>query len=319
MIKLKDIASMAGVSPATVSNVLNGKKNVSEEVRCNIVSLCKQHGYQDKARRQSRPNTIVFNFSDFDRSFYLNIIKGISECLTENGYDLIVCNANTSVKYMKRAHSAGAISLDGKMDNQQLLNIADKEYPLVLMDRSLLHTYIKSVLVDNYPGMCSLVQSLCDKGYKRFAYVGGSEHSLDNQERYAALVDTLKNNGLDFNERNNYRSVDYREKSGYQAAKLMLLGKTLPQVLVCASDTLAWGALKACREFGVSVPGDVSVTGFDNSDFASMTGLTTVAIPRFECGFLAAKALLDSINGNLDNETARISTSIKWRSSTLAE
>ena len=71
MIKLKQIAEMAGVSPATVSNVLNGRKNVGEEVRQKVLELCRQTGYQPAARvhKGGQPRTVVFNFSDFDRSF----------------------------------------------------------------------------------------------------------------------------------------------------------------------------------------------------------------------------------------------------------
>ena len=314
MIKLKQIAEMSGVSPATVSNVLNGRKNVGEEVRQKVLELCRQTGYQPAARvhKGGQPRTVVFNFSDFDRSFYLNIIKGISECLTENNYDLIVCTSRSSRNFMKSRFSAGAISLDGKISDEQLLAVAQDGYPVVVMDRVLENESIKSVVVDNYPVMCELVQKLILKGYQRFGYVGGTERSLDNIERFAAFESTLRANNLPFDKKY-YFHGDYREKSGYQAAKLMLLGNALPQVLVCANDNMALGAMRAFKERGLEIPGDIAVTGFDDCDAAALMGLTTVSIPRYENGYLAAKELLNLIEGAAADEPFKISASVCWR------
>ncbi len=314
MIQLKEIAAIVGVSPATVSNALNNKKNISEELKKRIIEACEQHGYVASNRSTKQIKTIVFNFSDFDRSFYLNVIKGINTCLTENGYDLIVCTTKSCSKFMQHPHSAGAICLDGKMSDEQLIQLANEKYPLVVMDRVLNHPFIKSVLVDNYPVMCDLIQGMIDKGYKSFAFVGGEKHTLDNQERFLAFEYTLKKNNIKFNRRHYYHG-DYREKSGYQAATLMMLDNTLPQALICASDSMALGAMKAFRERGISVPKDVAVTGFDNSDAASIGGLTTIVIPRYEYGFIAAKALLDFIDGAASCETSKLSATIKWRNS----
>lgn len=314
LIKLKEIAEMAGVSPATVSNVLNGRKNVSEEVRQKILALCEDTGYQPpiRLRKPGRTRTVVFNFSDFDRSFYLNIIKGISECLTESHYDLIVCTNRSSKNFMRSRFSEGAISLDGKITDEELLAVAQEGYPVIVMDRLLRDEHIKSVVVDNYPVMCDLVQRLVAKGYQRFGYVGGTESSLDNRERFSAFEQTLKANDILFDKKY-YFHGDYREKSGYQAARLMLLGNVLPQVVVCASDNMALGAIRAFREYGLEVPKSIAVTGFDDCDAAGIMGLTTVAIPRYESGYLAAKELLNMIEGAGGGEPFKISASVRWR------
>lgn len=314
MIKLKEIAEIAGVSPATVSNALNGHKNVSEELRQKILALCEETGYQppSRLRKSSRTRTVVFNFSDFDRSFYLNIIKGISECLTENHYDLIVCTNRSSKNFMRSRFSEGAISLDGKITDEELLAVAQEGYPVIVMDRLLRGDHIKSVIVDNYPVMCDLVQKLVTKGYQRFGYIGGIETSLDNQERFAAFEQTLKANDILFDKKY-YFHGDYREKSGYQAARLMLLGNVLPRVVVCANDNMALGAIRAFREHGLEIPKDIAVTGFDDCAAAGIMGLTTVAIPRYESGYLAAKDLLNMIEGSGDCAPFKIGASVRWR------
>jgi LacI family transcriptional regulator len=215
---------------------------------------------------------------------------------------------------MKPDVTAGAISLDADMPNSRLTARAEASYPIVVMDRVVKNPYIASVLANNIDSMSRLVQSLADKGYRRFGYLAGQE-SLDNTERYAAFTDTLARNGIAFDQRFFYHG-DYREKSGYQAAKLMLLSKKLPQVLVCASDSMALGAMRAFRENGLVIPRDIAVTGFDDTGSAEMTGLTTVSIPRYESGFLAARKLLAMLDGEDAGEATYLTAKPVFRSTT---
>jgi LacI family transcriptional regulator len=318
MIGLKEIAELTGVSVSTVSNVLNGRKNVSQETRDRILQCCAEQGYvhdiSNKKTKSDKTKRIVFIFSDFDRDFYLKIIEGVSTCLNENGYDLVICTNKSSESFLRSSFAGGTISLDGSLTDEFLNSVAKPEFPVVLMDRIIESGQLnaKSVIVDNYPAMCMLVQSLVDKGFRKFGYLGGLSHTLDNQERFAGLTDTLAKNDITFDQKNYYHG-NYREKSGYQAAKLMFLGNDLPEVLVCANDNMAIGAIKAFEDLNIRVPDDISVTGFDDSDTAALAGLTTIAIPRYESGYLAAKELLEMIKGTANGSTIKISASIKWR------
>ncbi|HOO27396.1 MAG TPA: substrate-binding domain-containing protein, partial [Lachnospiraceae bacterium] len=140
------------------------------------------------------------------------------------------------------------------------------------------------------------------------------ESTEDNRERYRAFLDVMEKNHLIFSQKQ-YYSGDYREKSGYTAAKIMMLSGSMPEVVVCANDNMALGAIRAFKENGLKVPQDVAVTGFDDCDFAEVAGLTTVNIPNYERGYMAAQCLFDFIRGNADNEILKISTTIKWRKS----
>ncbi|MFF2092975.1 LacI family DNA-binding transcriptional regulator [Paenibacillus sp. NPDC058174] len=320
MSSLKEIAQLTGVSISTVSNVLNGRKNVSQETRDRILRCCEEQGYvhdaSPKKTKSDRDKRIVFIFSDFDREFYLKIIEGVSTCLNENGYDLIICTNKSSDNFLKSSFARGTISLDGSLSDEYFKTVAKPEFPVVLMDRVLENDNknTKSVLVDNYPVMRQMVQSLVDRGFQRFGFLGGNSTSLDNKERFAGFADTLQENGIAFDQSYYYHG-NYREKSGYQAAKLMILSNDYPEVLVCANDNMAIGAMKAFEEHQISVPQNISITGFDDSDAAALAGLTTIKIPRYESGFLAAKELLELIKGNVNRETVKIGASIIWRQS----
>jgi LacI family transcriptional regulator len=315
---LKDIAKIAGVSVSTVSNVLNGRNNVGQETRERVLQICSEHGYYlntlRKREKSDKTKTIVFIFSDFDRGFYLKIINGLSDYLTENGYDLIICTNKSSANFMRSSFASGAISLDGSVTDDFLMTVANPDFPIVLMDRIIKNEYanIKSVVVDNYPVTCEMVQVLVDKGFKRFGFIGGLEFTLDNKERFAGFSDTLAMNKITF-DRKYYFHGNYREKSGYQAANIMILSNDLPEVLVCANDNMAIGAIKAFEENNIRVPEDISVTGFDDSEMAAMVGLTTISIPRYESGYLTAKELLGLIKGTASKEPLKLSATIKWR------
>ncbi|MFS0726888.1 LacI family DNA-binding transcriptional regulator [Paenibacillus sp. 1P07SE] len=321
MVTMETIAALAGVSVSTVSNVLNGRSNVGQATRERVLEICKEQGYQlstqTRKERSSKANRILFVFQDFDRDFYLKIIHGISDYLTENGYDLVICTNRSSTSFMRSSFAGGAICLDGSMTDEDVLAAATPEFPIVVMDRIIEDekANVKSVVVNNYPVMCEMVQTLVEMGMKRFGFLGGQEHTLDNKERYAGLTDTLAKNNLTF-DRKYYYHGNYREQSGYQAAKIMALGPDLPEALICANDNMAIGAIKAFEESGIRVPGQIAVTGFDDSETADMAGLTTVSIPRYESGYLAARELLEMIKGQALTQPFKLNASVTWRQTT---
>lgn len=318
MTGIKDIAAAAGVSASTVSNVLNDKKNVGGATRERILQLCQEMQYYPSSigrnLKSNTDQTILFNFSDFDRSFYLKIIKGINDYANSNNFDLMICTNKSCEKYMRSNLTSGCITLDVKMKNEMINLSASENYPIVVLDRIVENPYTKSIVVNNYDPMIEMLQGVADRGYRRFNFIGGLENTDDNRERYQAFLDVMERNHLPFH-RKYYYSGDYREKSGYTAAKIMLLAEEVPEVVVCANDNMAIGAMKAFRENGLHVPENVAVTGFDDCDMAELAGLTTVSIPNYERGYMAAQSLVNNIRGNMDTDTLKISATIKWRKS----
>lgn len=315
-IGIKDIAEAAGVSKSTVSNALNGKENIGRETRERILEICRRLNYypqiNGKKLKSGESKAILFNFSDFDRSFYLKIIEGVNEYASDNGYDMIVCTSKSCEKYMCNGMTDGAIILDSRMDNECLKRCAGANYPLILLDRVLEHPGIKSLVVNNYDPMCELMQMLVDRGNRKFAFLGGLDFTEDNIDRYRAFRDVLEQNGIPF-QSENYYTGDYRERSGQKAAKIIMLAHELPDVLVCANDNMAIGAIRYFKAQGLRVPEDISVTGFDDCDMARIMNLTTVAIPNFERGYLAARHLIENIRRKQNEETLKITASVKWR------
>ncbi len=318
MIGIREIAEMAGVSVSTVSNALNGKKNVGRETRERILKLCEEQGYRvplkSEADKESDVRTILFNFSDFDRSFYLDILNGVNNYVKERGCDLMICTKVSCEKFMNSGLTCGCIILDMAMNNRILLSAACREYPIVTLDRYIEHPYIKSILVNNYDAMAELTKGLVSRGYRRFSFIGGPENTDDNMERYRAFTDVLSKNHIKFQAKN-YHAGDYRQKSGYMTAKLMALSGNLPDCIVCANDLMAIGAMKALKDAGYRVPDDVAVTGFDDCMLADPMGLTTVSIPNYERGYIAAQYLMEGMGREEDNTPLKINAKVIWRRS----
>lgn len=322
MIGIKDIARQAGVSPSTVSNVINGKRNVGEDTRKRILKLMEELHYvpnqAGKGLKTEDTKSILFVFGDFDRSFYLKVLKGVTDYLKENGYDLLICTPHSCEKYMRSSLTSGCIVQDAMVDSAFILRCAKERYPVVALDRILNSPYVKSVITDNYRSMCELVQSIIDGGYRKFAFLGGPEKTLDNIERFQAFQDTLEKNKIHF-QRKNYFSGDYHEQSGYTAGKVLALSDMLPEVLVCANDDMAVGAIKAFQENNIRVPEDIAVTGFDDTEKAREIGLTTVAVPDYEKGYLAALHLLESVKGKKEAGVFRIMAKVQYRKTVLVK
>ena len=241
MAGIKDIAEAAGVSLSTVSNVINGKRNVGKKTREKVLQLIEEMDYvpneAGKLLKTKENHTILFVFSDFDRSFYLEVLKGVNDYLKNKDYDLLICTQRSCEKYMRNNMSSGCIVLDAALRDNAILRCANENYPIVALDRTCESPYVRSVIVDNYPAMCEMMQDIIDRGYRRFAFLSGVETSLDNMERYRGFSDTIEKNGLHFHQKN-YFVGDYREESGYTVGKILSLAENLPDALICANDRL---------------------------------------------------------------------------------
>ncbi|MCR5486410.1 MAG: LacI family transcriptional regulator [Lachnospiraceae bacterium] len=315
MAGIRDIAERAGVSTATVSNVLNNKHNVGEETRKRVLRIAEELGYSMPSEGSSKAgnHTILFHFSDFDTLYYLDILHGISDYAYAREYSLLISSDREPEKYADPQVSCGCIAMDHRCGDSTLMRIADRGCPVVVLDRELDYPGIKSIVVNNYAAERQLMEGLVREGYESYAFLGGLD-TPDNRERYRAFSEVLKENGIAF-KRTDYYEGDWKENSGVQAARLLLLSERMPEVLVCANDMMALGAIRRFREEGIRVPADIAVCGFDDIIISRYTRLTTVTVPDYERGYLACQSLIELVEGRGSHETLRIGARVKWRDS----
>ncbi len=314
---IKDIAKLAGVSVATVSNALNNRKNVGTETRNKILKIAEELNYDLPAKNageQSTGKNIVFHFSDFSTLYYHDILHGISDYVFSKGYNILVSSDRDLKRYRDPSISCGCISMDFCCDDSLLMDLANRDYPIIVLDRELIGEGIKSIVVNNYNSQQQLVEGLVKAGMKSFAWLGGLD-TPDNRERLKAFKDVLHANGISCR-RTDFYEGNWLEDSGDQTARLLMLTESMPDALVCANDMMAIGAIRKFRREGIRVPEDISVSGFDDVIISRYIRLTTVSVPNYERGYLAAQSLIEILEGRGDYDTMRLGARVKWREST---
>ena len=160
-----------------------------------------------------------------------------------------------------------------------------------------------SVQVDNVAATRVATEHLLGLGHRRIAFVGGPTDSSTAQDRLLGHQQALRKAGVPDSGLDAVRVGDFDERSGYEATRSLLDGQATTAVL-CANDRMALGSYAALADAGLSIPGDVSVVGFDDVPMASFVRptLTTIAVPTYEMGQAAMRLLLEMFNGTADNQ-----------------
>jgi len=321
MITIKDIAQKANVSITTVSNALNNKPNISEETKQRVLMICEEMNYHPNVMarnlKRQKTNTVMFMFSDFERSFYLKIINGINDCLIKNKMGLIVSSYLSTKSLLYNGMVDGAILLDKQVDSEEVLKAVNYNLKVVSMESILRSPHISSVLSDNHSSMVEIVEGLIHKGLKRFYFVGGVEHTLDHKERLEAFRSVLAKHKIPF-KKTQYFVGDFTMNSGYRVGRLIAVSNTVPEAVVCANDEMAYGVVKAFQEMNIDIPGQVSVSGFDGDQMIGFQEgyLTTGVIPYYEKGYLAAETLIKMLNGDISSIVHKVKAPVHWGQST---
>ncbi len=317
MAGIRDIAEQAGVSISTVSNVLHNKNSASAATRDKILRIAAELGYEIPASKKRGNNTVICNISDFDALYYLDILHGISDFLSSRDYSMLICTGDNFSRYADPDVICGCIVNDVKTSDSDLESVAGKGIPIIVLDREMECGGVKSIVVNNYAAEKQLIEGLIETGYEKFAFLAGL-NTCDNKDRYAAFRDALREHDIPFS-RTDYFEGDWREKSGAQAARILMLSEEMPQILVCANDMMALGAIRMFKQNGLKIPDDIAVAGFDDIIISRYTELTTVTVPDYERGYLAAQALVDILDHKGDYDTVRIGARVKWRKTTIKD
>ncbi|MGG1575033.1 LacI family DNA-binding transcriptional regulator [Fictibacillus sp. NRS-1165] len=308
MVKMSDVAEKANVSKATVSRVLRNPEAVKKDTRDKVLAIIEQMNYQPNilARhfRRSQTNTILVVVPNIMNTVFSHILGGIEHAAGENGYRVLLANTNKQVEkeyeyldHLKQRQVDGMILLSARMDKNVLAEVME-QFPVVLTADYLEGVAIPTVTIDNVSSARTATEHLINMGHSRIAHITGPLHLLVSQDRLKGYRQALLQNGLAF-DNILIQEGDFSHESGYnQMTKLMALEKP-PTAVFSANDEMATGVIKAAKENGLSVPGDLAVVGFDNIKLSAIydPGITTIAQPTFEMGKKAMELLLEQING----------------------
>ncbi|MDI3093233.1 LacI family DNA-binding transcriptional regulator [Priestia megaterium] len=333
MTTIKDIARVAGVSVTTVSRALNGYSDVNEKTRQKIAAVARELDYSPNTLARGlvmqKSKTIGLLVSGISResvkdNFTFEVLCGVNERASTLGYDLILFNTNTMMQREKtytqlcrERRVDGAIIQGIKKEDPYLKEVVESDIPCVLVDIPVHSNSVGYVTTDNALGAKKAVEHLASLGHKHIGMINGHEDAFVSQERLNGYREALKECGLSF--RSEWVvSGNFEEKKAEKAARELINRHKEVTAIFCASDLMALGALKACKELGLHVPKEMSIVGYDNIVLASYSSpnLTTVGQEVYEIGYEAADLLIEMLEGKETNMKRYLDTKLIIREST---
>ena len=335
-VTLKDLAKELNVSCSTVSRALKDFPGISPATKKAVTDLAQKYNYRPNAialsLRSQKTNIIGVVIPEIVHFFFSTVISGIEDEAISEGYNVMVCQSNES--YEREADSIDALMaarVDGLLvsisretsDIRHLQKVVDEGTPMVFFDRLVNGMNAPSVIVDDYQGAYDATEHLINQGCKNIAHLEGPDNLIISRKRKEGFISAHEDRELSYDKK---LVAECREGTKEEAKAIFqkLLAQDIPIDGVFANnDMAALGALEACREKGLNVPGDIAIVGFSNWQFSSLVhpALTSVAQPGYEMGRKAARMMIDRIDADKDapqvNDVEILDTELIVRDSSM--
>ena len=307
-VTMQDIARLSGVSQSTVSRVLNRTATsvpIAEVTRARVIEAAARLGYRPNplARGLRGASTMLLGIivREIADPFFAPVVEAVSTRARERNYNVVLGSAHSAADEAIELHAVletrhcDAIILLGDMRDQPRLldDLAASRVPMVTLWQGDAVKGVHALNVDNRGGVHAAVDHLAGLGHRRFGFVGKSR-LIDVRERLAAFVERLTALGMPPRDEH-MLDASNDPASGAEAFTRLAATREPPTAVITATDHVAIGVLHAARRLGISVPGQVSVVGFDDIHLSSYTAppLTTLHNPVAEMARLAVDLALD--------------------------
>jgi LacI family transcriptional regulator len=304
-VTIKDIAKELGISYSSVSRAINNKPSVSKETRKKVLEAAERMGYRPNYLARGLvnkiSNTIGVIIPDIVNPFFAEITKGVMETADKYGYTVFLCVTNWDekkekdyIQTLQEKRVDGIIlksSKDKKIDTYKNIQV-----PYILLESVPSNGRCSFIEVDNERGGYIATKHLIDCGYKNLAFLGGKRESYSNGLRKAGFIRAAE----EYKERieNTYVFFgDFSMTGGYQlASELFENGKKVDGIFA-GNDVIALGVLQYAKEFGIEIPRDLGVVGFDNIFYTNLPQIqmTTIHQPKYALGKIVLETLVEEI------------------------
>ncbi len=298
---MREVAKKAGVSPATVSRVLNKTKDISPETEKRVLDAVKQLNYYKNvhARRLSTGKSDLYGLviSEIVNPYFPELIRGFQAEAWDKGYDVLLCNteydparAQSVVRKLIESDVRGVAVMTSSLEKSFTAELIAAGIGLVFCNLGPAETLTSNISIDYQRGISQAIEHVISLGHRRAAVISGPE---DN--RTAVTIRQSLVAGLEAHSFKLFPVIEsnYRVDAGASAVRAVLAQPEMPSVIFCGSDLIAMGAMSALEDAGIRVPEDVSIVGIDDISFAFLARppLTTISVPRERLGMLAFEAL----------------------------
>ena len=333
-VNIKDVAARAEVHPSTVSRVMNRETRsmVSERVADRITRIASEMGYTRSplalGLRTGRSFTIGVIIPDLSNPMFPPIVRGIERTLEAEGYIAILADSDNSQKSeraifdsMKSRRIDGLILATAHIEDPIVEDCIEEQLPVVLVNRTTDKHDVTEVINNDELGIQLALSHLIELGHRQIAFLGGPQNTSTGRDRYRAFKNLADNGQFELDQDLCASCTAFTEAAGH-TGMLGILDRNKPfSAVVAANDLLALGCYDALEERGLSCPGDVSVTGFNDMPFVDRFSppLTSLHIPHDELGVQAANLLLAEIrDSDAPRTTIRLDPVLVVRGSTAA-
>lgn len=307
-LNIKDIAKLAGTSPATVSRVINNTGNVNKEIKERVLKVLDETGYKPNALARGlihkRTNTLGIVVQDLLNINFSEFVKGIEEEARSHGYNIILTITGNDIEkeiecfeMFNEKRVDGIIFSGTRFTERHKTEMDNATIPFLVFGQDFEHEKLLSININNQKAAYDAAKLLYAKGAKNVAMIGGPLwDKAAGYNRFMGFLTAAVENGLNPNEII-YEEGDFTIESGYSIMKSIIEKKKIDAVLA-ASDFMALGAIKCLIDLGISVPDEIQVMGFDDNVISEVynPSLTTVRIDFYRAGELSAKTIIDKIN-----------------------
>ena len=305
-ITIKDIAKRAGVSHSTVSRALRVNHLVASETALRIRQVAQEMGYRPSAVARSlktnRTQVLGVIVSSISDPFFSEILNGIEVSAQAGGYSLFIAASQHDpvkerqiVQTMMEQRTDGVIICSSSFSPEHGRQLLSYGFPVVVVNHQGSESFNYSIYHDDVDGSSQITRHLISLGHKRIAYLGNAQSGRTTQDRLRGFLDAMTEASLPVPESYIHHVEGGEPNLGAESVAYFAKLTPRPTAIVCFNDMLAIGVLKGCEQAGLSVPKDLSVTGFDNITYSAFTipCLTTFDQPKLSIGQEAAQLLLD--------------------------
>jgi DNA-binding LacI/PurR family transcriptional regulator len=338
MTGIKAVAKRAGVSIATVSNVMNKRKPVSAELEIRVQKAISDLNYEvnpvGRGLKSNKTNQIGVIVPSFSQVYFPAILQGIHEAGVKCGYTVSVYETGGDVeleklhvRFLQHSWSDGIIlasyaNIENNSDREYIWSLAEigthkKRIPVVSLE-NILGPSIDAVIVDNRKAAETAVKHLIDCGHKTIAHISAPTKFNIGELRLAGYRETLESNNIKFDDKFVCEG-DFSPKSGYKCMQELLSRNLKFTAVFVANDQMAIGAMRALHEASIKIPEEVAIIGLDNNFPSTLVtpSLSSVNIPKFEMGYQAVELLANRIeNPNAVRSVRVLDTKLVIRKST---
>lgn len=326
--KLEDVAKAAGVSTATVSRCLNTPDRVVEKTRARVMKAVEALGYTPnfgaRAMAAKRSFTIGAIIPTMENAIFARGLQAFQETLHGRGYTLLVSSSayqsdieREQIRTLVARGADGLLLIGHDRDPAIYDYLENQNVPALVAWAYDAECSQPSVGFDNRASMLALAQQVLAHGHQHIGVISGITEGNDRaRQRVQGIEDAFRAQQLDVDGLD-IIEASYGIENGASAFNTLMASKVPPTAVICGNDVLAVGALQRARELGLDVPTDVSITGFDDIELATVVTpqLTTVQVPHREMGRKAALGLIDLVEKRGAGKSIRLETTVKIRDS----